>query len=129
MLIHGRNLLIYADGTVVAAARTCKISMDVDAEQISKPGSGNNRSYLAGRKGWTVSVTSLIQIAHTRFSLSRTPLRLTFVVRNGSTLTTDRMTGNAIINKSEIAAQKGNLATGTFNFLGTGPLTYQSGVL
>lgn len=127
-MIHGRNLLIYANGTVVAAARTCRISMDVDIVEVSNP-SGRSKSYLAGRKGWTVSATQLVTNFHSRFEGLGTLLRLSFAVRSGGAMTDDRMTGQAFITRSEVTATVGSLTSGNFQFQGTGPLTYQNGVL
>ena len=127
-MIHGRNLLIYANGAVVAAARTCRISMDVDIVEVSNP-SGRSKSYLAGREGWTVSATQLVTNVHSRFENVGKPLRLSFVVRSGGAMTDDRMTGQAFITRSEVTATVGSLTSGNFQFQGTGPLTYQNGVL
>ena len=125
-MIHGRNILIYSGGHVVAAARTCSISMSVDDTEVSNPADLKNRCYLTGRKSWTVTITKLVTVAHTFFENLDQEVRLSFMVRGSST---DRMTGNAIVKNAEVSGTVGSLTTGNFTFQGTGPLAYQSGDL
>ena len=125
-MIHGRNILIYSGGHVVAAARTCSISMSVDDTEVSNPADLKNRCYLTGRKSWNVTITKLVTVAHTFFENNDQEVRLSFMVRGSST---DRMTGNAIVKNVEVSGTVGSLTTGNFTFQGTGPLAYQSGDL
>ena len=125
-MIHGRNILIYSGGHVVAAARTCSISMSVDDTEVSNPANLKNRCYLTGRKSWNMTITKLVTVAHTFFENKGQQVRLSFAVRGSST---DRMTGNAIVKNVEVAGTVGSLTTGNFTFQGTGPLAYQSGDL
>lgn len=125
-MIHGRNILIYSGGHVVAAARTCSISMSVDDTEVSNPADLKNRCYLTGRKSWNMTITKLVTVAHTFFENLDQEVRLSFMVRGSST---DRMTGNAIVKNVEVSGTVGSLTTGNFTFQGTGPLAYQSGDL
>ena len=125
-MIHGRNILIYSGGQVVAAARSCSISMSVDDTEVSNPADLKNRCYLTGRWSWTVTITKLVTVAHTFFENLDQEVRLSFMVRGSST---DRMTGNAIVKNVEVSGTVGSLTTGNFTFQGTGPLAYQSGDL
>ena len=125
-MIHGRNILIYSGGHVVAAARTCSISMSVDDTEVSNPADLKNRCYLTGRKSWNMTITKLVTVAHTFFENLDQEVRLSFMVRGSST---DRMTGNAIVKNVEVSGTGGSLTTGNFTFQGTGPLAYQSGDL
>ena len=126
MLIHGRNILIYAGGQAVAAARSCTISMSVDDSEVSNPASISTRNYIAGRKSWNMTITKLVTVAYTFFENTDQEVRLSFMVRGSST---DRMTGNAIVKNVEVSGTVGSLTTGNFTFQGTGPLAYQSGDL
>ena len=125
-MIHGRNILIYEGGHVVAAARSCSISMSVDDTEVSNPADLKNRCYLTGRKSWTVTITKLVTVAHTFFENLDQEVRLSFMVRGSST---DRMTGNAIVKNAEVSGTVGSLTTGNFTFQGSGPLAYQNGDL
>lgn len=125
-MIHGRNILIYSGGHVVAAARSCSISMSVDDTEVSNPADLKNRCYLTERKSWNMTITKLVTVAHTFFENLDQEVRLSFMVRGSST---DRMTGNAIVKNVEVSGTVGSLTTGNFTFQGTGPLAYQSGDL
>ena len=125
-MIHGRNILIYSGGHVVAAARSCSISMSVEDTEVSNPADLKNRCYLTGRKSWNMTITKLVTVAHTFFENLDQEVRLSFMVRGSST---DRMTGNAIVKNVEVSGTVGSLTTGNFTFQGTGPLAYQSGDL
>ena len=125
-MIHGRNILIYSGGQVVAAARSCSISMSVDDTEVSNPADLKNRCYLTGRKSWNMTITKLVTVAHTFFENLDQEVRLSFMVRGSST---DRMTGNAIVKNVEVSGTVGSLTTGNFTFQGTGPLAYQNGDL
>ena len=125
-MIHGRNILIYSGGHVVAAARTCSISMSVDDTEVSNPADLKNRCYLTGRKSWNMTITKLVTVAYTFFENTDQEVRLSFMVRGSST---DRMTGNAVVKNVEVSGTVGSLTTGNFTFQGTGPLAYQSGDL
>ena len=125
-MIHGRNILIYSGGHVVAAARSCSISMNVEDTEVSNPADLKNRCYLTGRKSWNMTITKLVTVAHTFFENLDQEVRLSFMVRGSST---DRMTGNAIVKNVEVSGTVGSLTTGNFTFQGTGPLAYQSGDL
>lgn len=125
-MIHGRNILIYSGGHVVAAARSCSISMSVDDTEVSNPADLKNRCYLTGRKSWNMTITKLVTVAHTFFENLDQEVRLSFMVRGSST---DRMTGNAIVKNVEVSGTVGSLTTGNFTFQGTGPLAYQNGDL
>ena len=118
--------MIYSGGQVVAAARTCTISMSVDDTEVSNPANTSSRTYLPGRKSWTVAITKLVTVAHTLFENKGQEVRLSFAVRGSST---DRMTGNAIVKNDEVSGTVGSLTTGNVTFQGTGPLAYQNGDL
>ena len=123
MIVHGRNLLIYAGGSVVAAARTCRISMDFDTIEVAGVDSGQFKYYIQAMSSWTVTVIKLVAVVHTLFEENEQPVRLSFVVRDKyGNLMGDRMTGDALIKNVSVDATVGSLATGSITFQGTGEL-------
>jgi hypothetical protein len=121
MIIKGNDLLIYANGSVVAAARTCRISMDSDL--IECAGRGRYKLFLPSLGAWQVSVTSLVTRVSSFFTAPSTAVRLSFAVRDRyGTLLGDRMTGSAFIRKSEVTASVESLIQGQFTFQGNGAL-------
>ena len=55
MLVHGRNIIIYEGGVAIAAAKSCEIRIQCDAEEVSSPDNGEWRDYIKGRKAWEIT--------------------------------------------------------------------------
>lgn len=125
-MLKGKDLLIYADGQVVAAAKSCRISMDRDTEEVSSPTAGRNKAFRAGRKEWSVSVSTLLTSVYGSILRQSQTVRLSFVVAGSAS---DRMTGTAIVQRVEVTAAMGRLALGSFIFKGSGKLEYQANVI
>lgn len=126
MVIHGRNLIISAGGTALAASKSCTISLKADLLEISTPMSGDYKGFMAGRKEWTISTSHLLVAATT----AATPLK-DMLARVGQTyslsvsvsgLTSDTISGSAICADAQVTGTVGNLCTGSFKFVGTGEL-------
>ena len=60
MILHGRNLIIKANGVAIAAARSCSVSIQAEQLPISSPMSGAWASFLNGTKSWSVSTNQLL---------------------------------------------------------------------
>ena len=98
MYLNGRNLLIYAGGEVVAAAKSCRISMDFDTIETANVIDGKARTFIPGRYEWQVSVNTLVTSVHSCFEGHGQTVRLSFVVRDRfGNLSADRMTGEAFV--------------------------------
>ena len=125
MTINGTNLLIYAGGSVIAAAKSCRISADVDMIEAAGQDDGKAREFVPAMNEWQLSTTTLVIVAHEFFEGHATTVRLTFAVRDRyGNLTGDKMTGYGFLAKSEIAASVESLITGSFVFQGTEALEY-----
>lgn len=61
MILQGRNLIISADGEVIAGAKSCEINVQCDIIETASPNSGNWKQFLVGRKTWSVSTNHLIK--------------------------------------------------------------------
>ena len=62
MILHGRNLIIKAGGTAIAAAKSCTIEVQADEIETSSPLTGQWKTYIAGRKSWKVDVSGLVMV-------------------------------------------------------------------
>ena len=123
MNINGSDLLIYAGGSVVAAAKSCRISMSVDMIEAAGQTDGKAREFVPAMKEWQISTTSLVTVAHTFFEGHGTSVRLTFAVRDKyGNILGDKMTGYGFLAKSEITAAVESLIKGSFVFQGVGEL-------
>ena len=124
MATLGKNIIVkWNTGTngsmvAVAAAKSCAISGDAEAKEISSPDSTQARSYIAGRTGWKVTINYLVSNVLDMLKRGNT-YTLNILNSGGNT----GLTGSAILITCDIQATTGNLAQGTFVFLGTGELS------
>ena len=80
-IIHGRNLIIKADGTAIAAARSCDVTITSESIEISTPLSGKYKEYIAGRLGWNVTTNQLVTNAVENLKMAGKIVTLTFYVK------------------------------------------------
>ena len=123
MATNGNNILIYKDGSVIAATKSNEMQTSCDTIEISSSSQGVWRQYLIGRKDWSVTTNFLVPAASNVWDLLRAGESCTvaFYARNGATLT-KILEGSAFITNVKITATRGNLAQGSFSFKGNGPL-------
>ena len=123
MAINGNNIIVLSGGTAIAGTKSDELQVECDTIEIASSTDQGWTHYLAGRKSWSLTVGWLL--------LATTDVRKALTV--GSTVTikfkgrndTDAngLSGSAIIRTCKITAVKGNLAQGSFQFVGTGPLS------
>ena len=119
MHLQGNNLIIYVDGVAVAAAKSCTVTMEVGS--IDTAGSGRTKASMPTVKDWSVKTSVLVTSLNGHFALNG-KVRLSVAVVDGGALTTDRMTGEAIVTSANVSAAVGNLVQGSFSFKGSGAL-------
>ncbi len=123
MAINGNNILILMDGHAKAGTRTNEIQSDCKIIEISSSTDKDWEAVIAGRKSWSFTVGFLLlENANVRRLLS-VGSKYTIVIKGRDASEADWLTGEAIMKTCKIAATRGNLATGSFSFVGTGPLT------
>lgn len=123
MAINGNNIIVLSGGTAIAGTKSDELQVECETIEIASSTDQGWTHYLAGRKSWSLTVGWLL--------LATTDVRKALTV--GSTVTikfkgrndTDAngLSGSAIIRTCKITAVKGNLAQGSFQFVGTGPLS------
>ncbi len=133
MILQGKNLIVKANGDVIAAAKSCTLNIESEIIEVSSPTDGQWKHIIAGMKSWSVSTTHLLKMEQIidrplhgyldhigqSFTLQ---LELNDVTIGGFPVT-EIITGTAICRSSQITATKGNLAQGSFKFQGNGPLS------
>ena len=123
MLINGRNIIIYEDGVAVAASKSCEINVDVDVIEIASPTNGEWNEYIVGRKKWSVKLDFLVVNTMERLLHVGNKVRMTMGVTDiNGVLGADRLTGYAICKTAVVTGTVGNLAKGSWNFVGCGSL-------
>ena len=60
MILQGTNLIISADGKVLAGAKSCSVDVDAETIKTSSPSDGQWEHSIAGRKSWSVSTGHLM---------------------------------------------------------------------
>lgn len=60
MILHGRNLIIKADGVAIAAAKSCDINVQCEEIETASPSTGIWRTSITGHKSWSVSASTLV---------------------------------------------------------------------
>ena len=122
MIKQGRDLLVYADGVVVAAAKSCSLSMEADTLETAGVDAGA-RSYMSGRKDWSVKVGNLVTSVQGHFAPIGSMLRLSMVICDElGNPTSDRLTGEAFVTGADVTGTVGHLVQGSFTFKGSGQL-------
>ena len=122
MVIHGKDIQIqnYNGSAIVAAARTCEVSIQADIIETATPSSGTFRTFIAGRKDWSVSVGYLVASEDGAGVLLN--VGDTVHIRILYTAADVWLHGYAIIQQCHVTANIGSLAQGSFVFKGSGPL-------
>jgi len=85
MVLQGRDLLIKANGVVIAMSRSCSIDISVETIKVSSPDDGQWEHHITGLKSWSIKTNHLITATHD------------FLLKTGDsvTLTTALTGGNA----------------------------------
>jgi hypothetical protein len=60
MIIHGKDIIIKADGEVIAAATSCELDVSADIIKTASPTDGQWQHGIAGRKSWRASCSHLV---------------------------------------------------------------------
>ncbi len=113
---------IGSDSTLIAGAKSDDIEVKCDLQEIASPTQGQWREFLAGRKEWTVNTSYLVSAGTdlSKVIAAGMTFAVSFIARN----TSEALQGTAILTTCKIQATRGSLATGMFQFKGTGVLTY-----
>ena len=120
MAVLGKTIIIKMDGKVIAGTRSDDIQTEADAHETSSPYTSKWRTYIAGRCQWGVTVNFLVMANSGIRDVLKVGNTYTLVIqdRNGGST----MTGDAILMMCKQTYTLGNLAQGTFQFVGDGEL-------
>lgn len=128
MAVNGNTIIIKKGGTAIAATKSNEITVDSETIEIASPSIGDWRSFISGRKEWSLTTNFLLlsagDIKNRLYENSQLTVGQTYsltICTNASGGAT-HLTGNAILKTYKVTATRGNLCTGSFMFEGTGPL-------
>lgn len=60
MILHGKNLRVIINGQAVAAAKSCRLSISAQRQEIANQSDGKWRRYKWGRQGWSVQTSHFV---------------------------------------------------------------------
>ena len=60
MIIHGKDIIIKADGEAIAAATSCELDISAEVIKTASPTDGQWQHGIAGRKSWRASCSHLV---------------------------------------------------------------------
>lgn len=126
MILHGRNINVKVNGVIVAKARSCQLNVQCDVTEIASATSGNWKQFLAGRKEWEIDVTTFVDVVKTGYELVGQTVTVEFGQVSASSradLSTDKLSGSAIVTMYAIGGEVKGLATSQMKFKGNGALT------
>lgn len=136
MAYDGQLLIVKLNGVAIAGTVSNEIQTESEALEVSSPAQGQWREVIAGRKSWSVTVNFLVMDGGTTpASATATSIKSvlqagqTYTLRfmdhpaAGSSQTTGGVEGPALLKACRITATRGNLVTGTFQFVGAGQLS------
>ena len=103
MILHGRNLIIKADGVAIAAARSCEITITTDDIETSMPGDGAWKTSILGRKSWKVTTNHLVPSVVRAASMAGTTVALSVELSDGIGLPFSGFCDNVTIQQSSAA--------------------------
>lgn len=123
-MINGNDILIYKDGVAIAATRSNEAQTNCEMIEKASPTTGQWREFIAGRKDWSVNASFLASAVSNIQGLltAGTPCVISFRDRSGNIL----LSGNAVCQQATYSAIRGNIANGTFIFVGNGELAAAS---
>jgi predicted secreted protein len=135
--LKGREVMIFtgdshATTQAVGCSTACELEISCDAIEISSPSSGQARDYLAGRTGWRMSLDKLLLLPDFYDGIkvgTKIVVWFAYSINSKEGISPeDRFAahyyeGAALVTRWVCSAKNGDFASGTFEFLGCGPLS------
>lgn len=118
-VILGKELKIYnGSNALISGAKSCVINKQADSIEVASASNATAKTYIAGRYGWSVSISHLITTNQGGIPMVGQTYTITYKVGSTSVYS-----GTAICVEAEISGTVGNIAQGSIKLLGTGPLS------
>lgn len=118
-VILGKNLKIYnGNNALISGAKSCVINKQAENIEVASASNATAKTYIAGRDGWSVSISHLISTNQGGIPMVGQTYTITYKVGSTSVYS-----GTAICVEAEISGTVGNIAQGSIKLLGTGPLS------
>jgi hypothetical protein len=127
MATNGNNIIVYQQSgqswVAIGATRSNELSAECDTLERSSATDAEYKHYVSGRKSWSLNiswlVTTLADVRKVLLVGTRVKIRVggrTFSASAG-------VEGYAIVKLCKMTATRGNIANGSLQLQGDGPLT------
>ena len=110
-------------GTAIAGTKSDELQVDCETIEIASATDQGWTHYLAGRKSWSLTVGWLVLANSDVRKALQVGSTVTIKFKGRNATNANSLSGSAIIRTCKITAIEGNLANGSFAFVGNGPLT------
>lgn len=116
-------LVLSQGGTALASTAIKSQDIQTEADVLEKASSSQQswREYIAGRKGWSVTLSYLVLTSEKILDLLKVGQTFSVTIKKVDD-NTNKVTGNAILKAVKQTASVGNLAQGSWQLQGTGSL-------
>lgn len=121
-MIHGENLTLSLNGTIIAAAKSCSLKFDQSLLEVASPVSGADTMYVPIKHGWSISTDGLCATMAYMNSLlwNRTTKYTIAFYDSGLRMT---FTGDCYIKSIAISGSIGKIVTYSIELQGSGVLS------
>ena len=123
MAILGNNIIVLMNGVAIAGTKSDEIQVDCETIEIASATDQGWAHYISGRKSWSLTVGWLVLANQDVRKVLLAGSSVTIKIKGRGDTDANGLQGSAIIRTCKITATRGNLATGSFAFVGNGPLT------
>ena len=122
MAIQGNNIIVLMNGTAIAGTKSDEIQVDCETIEIASATDQEWVHYITGRKSWSLTVGWLVLANQDVRKLLLAGSVVTIKIKGRGESDANGLSGAAILKTVKITATRGNLAQGSFAFVGNGPL-------
>ena len=123
MAVLGNNIIVYMNGQAIAGTKSDEIQVDSETIEIASATDQDWVHQIAGRKSWSLNVGWLVLANQDVRKVLMAGSSVTIKIKGRGDTDANGLQGSAIIRTCKITAVRGNLAQGSFAFVGNGPLT------
>ena len=123
MAVLGNNIIVFMNGQAIAGTKSDEIQVDSETIEIASATDQDWVHLIAARKSWSLTVGWLVMANQDVRKLLLAGSVVTIKIKGRGDTDANGLSGSAIIRTCKITATRGNLAQGSFAFVGNGPLT------
>ena len=120
--MNGNNIIIALDGEPIAGTKSNDMKSSCGTIETASPDTGEWKTYIAGRKDWSVNTTFLVLSEAGVAALLNVGTEYTLTIESNTAGGVTHLEGRALMTACQVTATKGNIMTGSFSFVGNGEL-------